>query len=345
MNRVRMNNLFVASLILVVPVILLGCSGAPLSQSESVPTSPPEAPSPQQPAPVSTPEPSPTTTPQPEPNELPVPNQDPLSPPAPKPSPLPEATPEPGPVTEVNWKPGDAPAGVQYEGANWIVIQAPQEKTILAVYFTPQGDGPFPVVVFLHGTVGFRETHVQLAQEFAANGFVTVAGSWFGGHYSGMGTPVPTQPSDGINWPNGPDIKAGGSPEAVRDVVALINAARTLPAVDSGRVGLFGHSRGSVAALSSAASGIDVQAVVAVAGYPERFASRKLEAPVLLLQGTADNVVSPEQAEQFEAKLIGFGKNVTVQFIEGAPHQCTTVLPWSTEVRNHASSFYTDRFK
>ena len=326
---------------------MTGCSNAPLPQSEPVPVPIPQGPAPQQSTPIQPPSPVPTPVPPPEPetNELPAPKSKPLPIPTSKPSPSQEPTPKLTTAIEVTWEATDTPAGVQYQGANWIIIQAPQEKTILAVYFSPEGDGPFPVIALLHGTAGFREVHVQLAQELSASGFVTVVGSWFGGHYSGIGDPVPAQHVDDIDWPDGPEIKLGSSQEAVDDVLALISAARTLPKVDSHRVGLFGHSRGSVAALASAASGIDLQAVVAVAGYPNRIAFRKLNAPVLLLQGTADGVVSPEQATQFGEKLEGLGKMVAIQMIEGAPHDCPTRSPWSTAVINEASSFYTEYLK
>ena len=248
-------------------------------------------------------------------------------------------------TTEMKWEEISRPVGVEYEGANWIKIEAPRDRTILAVYFIPEGEGPFPVVVILHGTMGLREIHVQLAQDYAGNGFIAVAGSWFGGHYKyagGKKPPVETEHSDGIDWTEGPDIKVGSHPEAVEDVVAFVEAARTLPSADPRRIGLYGHSRGSTAAIATAASGIDIRAVVAVAGYPTKLSFRKLETPMLLLQGTEDKLVQSAEALQFKEKLNTLGKTVMIHIIDGAPHDAHTTLPWSIELRNRASSFYSE---
>ena len=215
----------------------------------------------------------------------------------------------------------------------------------MAVYFIPEGAGPFPVVVILHGTMGLREIHVQLAQDYAESGFIAIAGSWFGGHYKAVGSekpPVKTEHSDDIDWPDGPEIKRGTHPEAVEDVVALVEAARTLPTADPSRIGLYGHSRGSEAAIATAASGVDIQAAVAIAGYPTNISFRKLEAPILILQGTVDKFVGPAKALQFEETLIALGKTVMTHIIKGAPHDAHTTLPWSIEVLNTASSFYSE---
>jgi dienelactone hydrolase len=51
----------------------------------------------------------------------------------------------------------------------------------------PDGAGPFPVIVLLHGTHGFAHEYIRLAQELAQEGLIAVAACWFSGG-SGMGT-------------------------------------------------------------------------------------------------------------------------------------------------------------
>jgi len=220
-------------------------------------------------------------------------------------------------------------------------VDAPEGRKILAAVLRPQGTGPFPVVVVLHGTDGFRRIHVQLAEEFADSGFIGVAGSWFGGHYAGRQPPTPTTHPDDIDWPNGPDIKAGNSFLAANDVMALVSAARTLHDARADRVGVFGHSRGSAAALTTVSTGADVQAVVAVAGYPPAITVNKLQAPVLILQGTEDNVVPVQTARRFEDALRSLGKSVEAEYYEGAPHGIPWILPWRGDVRQRAVVFLT----
>ncbi|MFC2003319.1 DUF4382 domain-containing protein [Chloroflexota bacterium] len=249
-------------------------------------------------------------------------------------------TPAPTPALKINWTEVDAPPGVNFTDAQWIEIDAPERRKILAASFRPEGTGPFPIVVVLHGTEGFRETHVQLAQDFAKNGFIGVAGSWFGGHYRGVQSPIPIKHDDGIDWLNGPDIKAGNDLSAVKDVLALINAAQTLPSARADRVGVLGHSRGSAIALTTASTGEDLQAVVAAAGYPSGITLNNLKAPILIMHGTADQVIPLQQAKRFESSLQRLGKSVESHYYEGGPHTIPWDLPWSDNVRQHAIEFF-----
>ncbi len=302
-------------LTLAIGVILLSACAAP-----SAPPAPAE---------------TPTLTPSPTPKPM-------LTPPTPTPTPTPVPSPEPTPTptSTPNWTEVNAPLGVSFTGAKWIEIDAPEGRKILAASFRPEGTGPFPIVVVLHGTEGFRGIHVQLAQEFAKNGFIGVAGSWFGGHYRGVQSPIPIKHDDGIDCPNGPDIKAGNDLSAVKDVLALINAARTLPSAHADRVGVLGHSRGSAIVLTTASTGEDLQAVVAAAGYPSGIILNNLTAPILILHGTADQVVPLQRAESFESSLQRLGKSVESHYYEDAPHTIPWVLPWSEQVRQHAIEFF-----
>lgn len=115
----------------------------------------------------------------------------------------------------------------------------------------------------------------------------------------------------------------------VRSVTSLEEAARALPGARANRVGVFGHSRGSMAALAVAFYSTDVWAVVALAGYLPRGAAN-LKAPVLILQGTADNVIPVQQARQFEAELRSLGKPVEAVYYEAAPHTVPFDPPGAT---------------
>ncbi|MFC1968526.1 dienelactone hydrolase family protein [Chloroflexota bacterium] len=260
--------------------------------------------------------------------------------PTPTTTPTPTPIPTPTPALKTNWTEVDAPPGVSFTDAQWIEIDASEGRKILAAYFRPAGTSPFPVVVVLHGSEGFRGIHVQLAQDFAKNGFIGVAGSWFGGHYHGVQSPIPIKHDDGIDWPNGPDLKAGNDLSAVKDVLALINAARTLPSAHADRVGVISHSRGAAIALTTASTGEELQAVVAAAGYPSGIILNNLKPPILILNGTADQVIPIQRAERFESSLKRLGKSVESHYYEGAPHKIPWTLPWSEHVRRHAIEFF-----
>lgn len=214
------------------------------------------------------------------------------------PAPPPPASPPPAPPqTPAKWTSASAPAGATIGGGDWIAVDAPGGKTILAEVFRPTGAGPFPVVVFLYGQGGFSNTFLRTGSEIARAGFVTVVGCWFGGNYDGTSnaeSPTPVSLPDGVACPNGPTLKSLTSTAAVDDVSALLAAARTLPDFRSDRVALVGNSRGSVTALLTASlAGGSLQATTAIADAPPGgvLLALGISAPVLLLQGDADTVV------------------------------------------------------
>src|SRR5262249_1976003 len=152
---------------------------------------------------------------------------------------------------------------------------------MLAAVARPVGDGPFPLIVILHGSHGFGQQYLQLASDLAAGGFVAVAGCWFAGQAAAAQSPL-------IDCPQAPPRPSVGNQDTVRSAAILVNAARTLPGVQSDRFGLFGHSIGGSTAIlySSRASG--VQALVAdSAGYFDGLNSLagQLQPPFLLLHG------------------------------------------------------------
>src|SRR5712692_7223978 len=172
-----------------------------------------------------------------------------------------------------SWSAIGAPAESTVSGAEWISMPTPGGRTVRGAVFRPAGAGPFPVILVLHGSSGFRTPHVQFAKDLSAEGFVTVATCLYAGNYPvtpANRSPTPTTLPDGIRCPEGPDFTSNISSAAVGDMQAIIGAVRTLPGVRSERVGLYGHSRGGIVALLVAAATPAVGAVVAAAGYHRR---------------------------------------------------------------------------
>ncbi len=223
----------------------------------------------------------------------------------------------------------------------WMQVSAPQNRKIHMAVFRPPGDKPFPVVVVLHGNGGLRERHVELARHFSENGFIGVAACWFRGHFRGIDPPRPVKFRDAVDCPDGPDIKPRRRNRAavVEDLRMLIDSVKRLTSVRPDRIGLFGHSSGSGAALVAATSGISVQAVVATAGFP-RTDLQALLAPVLMLQGTADAIFDPQRMRNFEQILRSLGKPFEVHYYEGAPHGIPWLAPWQEDVRRRSVNFF-----
>ena len=200
--------------------------------------------------------------------------------------------------------------------------------TLTAAVARPPGEGPFPVLVILHGTHGFARQYVRLAQDLARESeVVAVAGCWFkGGEGAGRSFVTP------IDCPDAPPMSAHWSPEALGSVTALIAASADLPGVRGDRLALFGHSRGGGAALHYVVEKGGVQAAVLNStGYPMEVRARApaVSAPLLLLHGTADGATDGggggaatafDNAQKFEAALREAGKPVEKKYFDGARH-------------------------
>jgi len=219
----------------------------------------------------------------------------------------------------------DAPPGSDTLAVKWIKVTAPDTGVMLAAVAQPQGAGPFPAVIILHGSHGFAQQYVQLAQAMARSGVLGVAACWFsGGRGTGLRFITP------IEWSEAPPMSDASSPVAQQTVDTLVKAVRTLPGVRTDRVALFGHSRGGGATLNYILGGGTVQAAVLnSAGYPAELGERapEVKIPILILHGTADSpadggsaFTNVQMARNFEAALRRAGKPVEAIYYEGASH-------------------------
>jgi dienelactone hydrolase len=202
---------------------------------------------------------------------------------------------------------------------------------MLAAVARPVGAGPFPAVVLLHGTHGFARQYVQLAEDLARRGLLAVAACWFSGG-GGSGAQFVTPP---IDCPDSPAMSDPGSSEAVRTVTTLMRAVRSLPDARPDRVGLFGHSRGSAAALTYIMGASDASVRAAVlenGGYPIEWVARanQVKAPILILHGAGDTSIdggsalnAVEMASNFEEALKRTGKPVEAKYYPRAGHNAS----------------------
>jgi len=178
------------------------------------------------------------------------------------------------------------PAGATAPGIDWIRVAAPDGGVMLAAITHPTGSGRFPAMLILHGTHGFAQQYVDLAQEFARQGVVGIAACWFAGS-RGAGTRFVTP----IDCPGGPPLIEASSDAAQERIGALVVAIRKLSFVDPNRIGIFGHSRGGGAALNRILKVSDVAAVVLdSAGYPDAAVAQasRITVPILILHGTKE---------------------------------------------------------
>jgi dienelactone hydrolase len=230
-----------------------------------------------------------------------------------------------------------APPGTETLAVQWMNVAVPGLGVMLAAVARPPGAGPFPTVVLLHGSHGFAQEYVRLAQDLASGGLLAVAACWFQGG-GGAGTRFITP----IACPESPPMPNASSPEAMQTVDALVQAARTLPGARPDWIALFGHSRGGGATLNYLLRVGNVQAAVLnSAGYPSQLVDRssQIKAPILMLHGTADSpadgggaFTNVQMARDFEATLRAAGKSVDAVYYEGGRHN--GIFSSSTQYRD-----------
>jgi dienelactone hydrolase len=247
-----------------------------------------------------------------------------------------------GTPTGISVDQADAPPGTESLAVQWVNVAVPGLGVMLAAVARPGGAGPFPTIVLLHGTHGFAQEYVRLAQDLASGGdVVAVAACWFRGN-AGSGARFITP----IACPDGPPMSPPASPESLQAVTALIQAVRTLPGANPDRVGLLGHSRGAAPIMSYIVSAGDVRAAILnSAGYPAGL-STEVKAPILMLHGTADSpadggvaVTNIQMARDFEAKLRAAGKPVEAVYYEGGRHN--DIFASSTQYRDEVQKMVT----
>ncbi len=217
--------------------------------------------------------------------------------------------------TGISWSWTAAPQGVDVPGAEWLKIQGAggiSGNVQVAAVLRPQGPGPFPLVVWFHGGLGFLVLDFSKAAPLTAGGFMVLVGCW---QLTPSGV---TQEIDGVSYQRIPCLKNTYGNEGA--ATALIEVGRQLPGVKKNAIGLFGVSAGGVAALQYAASNNGIGAVV-VDSSPS--GPSKVNAPVLMLGATGDQFVSIEEQRNYEQTLRNSGSTVEAHFYEGGRHAVT----------------------
>ena len=215
------------------------------------------------------------------------------------------------------------------DSVSWIHVQT-DSGVVHAAIAAPKGTGPFSTIIILHGTNGFAEEYIRLAQRMAKKGIVGVAACWFAGR-KGAGTRFIT-PIDLNDAPPLIDVPGSDRFRLARVTIdSLMQKVFLLPYVRKDRLAIFGHSRGAGASLDYLLTHPgNVQAIILNScGYPSEVIKRavEVEAPVLILHGTNDNpadggsaFTNIEMARKFEIALRTENKIVEVKYYEGSGH-------------------------
>jgi dienelactone hydrolase len=236
-----------------------------------------------------------------------------------------------------------APSATRVAGARWVTIESEGNRKFITAIFKPEGNGPFPVVVVLHGASGLQDRYLEVAAELARHGFLVIAGCWQAAKFP---IPICAQATPQDEWVADPAKNSGKE---------LIAAARGLPEARTDRTALYGMSRGGHAALWAAASGAPVQAIVldgaahspAMAVPPPSTLgiASKVSAPVLLMHGTNDHVIPVDQSREYEKAARAAGKPVVAVYFDGGGHMVSVETATRPEAIEQAVAFLREHLR
>ncbi len=198
---------------------------------------------------------------------------------------------------------GPASYGTQaardYEG----ITYPSGDLTLFANLFAPPGNGPFPAIVWNHGSQEEPGVGAMAVQWYVDNGFVVLYPHRRGhGRSASQGTYIgelidDAHPEDG-RW-----VEA--MVEQSNDVIAGAAYLATLPYVDARRVATVGCSFGGIEALFAAEKGTGIVSAIDFAGASHmwsripplrermKLAARNAKVPVFFLQAENDADTTP----------------------------------------------------
>jgi carboxymethylenebutenolidase len=166
----------------------------------------------------------------------------------------------------------------------------------------PASGGPYPAIVLIHSFRGLEEGYRTMVDRVAEHGFVVLAVGW---------QTFEQSPSDDV-------VK-----QTVTDSVAFLQARSD---VDPERIGLTGFCAGGRYTMLLLPQIKAFKAGVAWYGFPYRGDPApsaligELDAPMLIIHGTADTASPIADIERYAGDLAAAGKAHELKIYDGEPH-------------------------
>ncbi|MDZ4403790.1 prolyl oligopeptidase family serine peptidase [Prosthecobacter sp.] len=203
-----------------------------------------------------------------------------------------QASPQ-APAPDVS-KPNAAMKGFQLDGERWTYRDG--DFAMDGILLKPEGRGPFPAVLISHGMGGNAQSFGMMkARDMVKWGMVCIAPNYT---HAGAG---------------GDRAKFGASAENILRASTCLDILRTMPEVDATRLAAYGHSMGGFVTIGLASTKVDAVKAAAItgsgispqAGYaaPATDAAAKIRVPFLMLHGSNDTTVRPEQSAALKQVL------------------------------------------
>ena len=196
------------------------------------------------------------------------------------------------------------------------------DSELASVDSTPSADGPFPLVVFSHGSGGLRQQSASIVETIASHGFVVVAADHVGN--TAIDRLIGTETSFEVSARN-----------RVLDVGLLIDEVEggrlAGGLADTEHIAVMGHSFGGFTALAAAGGYEDiaadprVDAIVPLAPASSRISDEALGSigiPMLIVTGSDDQTTPVDDQSTRPLELAG-GPATLVE-IDGGSHEVVT---------------------
>ncbi len=212
-------------------------------------------------------------------------------------------------IALVGCKTTTGPEAVRYPTAAFPGGSSPVDIT--SEIYKPEGDGPFPAVILLHGSGGLRQHHRDWATKLVAWGYVAIVPDSFGPRGFGR---ISTETSKVL-----PATR-------VSDIMGAAELLKQKPYVQKERIALLGFSHGGwtiMAAVQSRYHLADFGIRGAIAYYPlcSARADGDISVPTLVLIGEADTWTPPGPCRELQAsRNLKRPDLLRVEYYPGAYH-------------------------
>ena len=196
------------------------------------------------------------------------------------------------------------------EIANLTIPGTGEAPDVRAYVVQPEGEGPFPTVIMIHEFWGLNQSIVSKADLLAEEGYFVIAPDTFRGSTTGW---VPRAIYQVIS----------ARPENINtDLDTVYNWLESQPDVDAGRIAIAGFCYGGRTSLAYSLHNNQLDATVMFYGSPETNPEilKTLPGPVLGIFGGADQSISVESVNAFDAALTEAGIPHEIIIYEGQPH-------------------------
>jgi len=191
-----------------------------------------------------------------------------------------------------------------------LVLESEDGNRFAAFRALPDGNVSTGVVI-LPDVRGLFRFYEELALRFAERGFAAVAFDYFG-----RTAGIDKRPDD---WDYMPLVQQLTQGQVQADVGASV---RDLRALGCSTIFTVGFCYGGSGSWAAAASGHGLAGAVGFYGRPSRMIELvpRLDAPILALQGGADQGIPHQDNVEFEQALRDAGKDFELIEFDGAPH-------------------------